>query len=94
VLERFARVDWGRYFLVTRSLHEHSAAAYLPGVRVPTLVTAGTRDFMTPPSVARRLHERIAGSELFVVEKATHYIPIEFGDRLAARIDGFLDRVA
>ncbi len=93
VLEKFSRVDWGRYFLVTRSLHEHSAAAYLSDVRVPTLVTSGTRDFMTPPSVAKRLHERIAGSELFVVEKATHYIPIEFGDRLAERIDSFLDNV-
>ncbi len=94
VLERFSRVDWGRYFTVTRFLHEHSAAAYLSDVRVPTLVTSGTRDFMTPPSVARRLHERIAGSELFVVERATHYIPIEFGDRLAQRIDTFLDRIA
>ena len=93
VLEHFSRLDWGRYFTVTRGLHEHSAAPYLASVRVPTLITAGTRDFMTPPAIARRMHERIAGSELLVVEGATHYIPIEFGDRLAERIDGFLRRI-
>jgi pimeloyl-ACP methyl ester carboxylesterase len=93
VLERFSRLDWGRYFTVTRFLHAHSGAAYLADVRVPTLITSGTRDFMTPPSVARRMHERIAGSELFIVDRATHYIPIEFGDRLAERIDAFLDRI-
>jgi pimeloyl-ACP methyl ester carboxylesterase len=93
VLERFSRVDWGRYFTVTRHLHEHSAEAYLSGVRVPTLITSGTRDFMAPPSIAQRLHARIAGSELFVVERATHYIPIEFGELLAERIGSFLDRV-
>ena len=93
VLERFCRVDWGRYFTVTRHLHAHSAERHLAGVRVPTLITSGTRDFMTPPSVARRMHERIAGSELFVVDRATHYIPIEFGELLAERIATFLDRV-
>ena len=93
VLERFSRVDWGRYFTVTRHLHAHSAADYLAEVRVPTLITSGTRDFMTPPSIARRLHARIPSSELFVVERATHYIPIEFGELLAARIGSFLDRL-
>ena len=61
--------------------------------RVPTLITSGTRDLLTPPSTARKMHERIAGSELFIVPRATHYIPIEFGDLLAARVDGFLERV-
>ena len=93
VLERFSRVDWGRYFTVTRHLHEHSAEAYLDEVRVPTLITSGTRDFMTPVSTARRMHDRIAGSELLVVERATHYIPIEFGELLASRIGSFLDRI-
>lgn len=93
VLEHFSRVDWGRYFTVTRHLHEHSAEAYLDEVRVPTLITSGTRDFMTPVAVARRLHDRIAGSELLVVEGATHYVPIEFGELLASRIGSFLDRI-
>lgn len=94
VLERFCQVDWGRYLTVTRHLHDHSAEAWLADVRVPTLITSGTRDFLTPPSTARKMHERIAGSELFIVPRATHYIPIEFGDLLAARVDGFLERIA
>jgi pimeloyl-ACP methyl ester carboxylesterase len=92
VLDRFSRVDWGRYLTVTRALHEHSAEGYLAAVRIPTLVTSGTRDLLTPPSIARRLHARIPGSELFVVERATHYIPIEFGEVLAERIESFLGK--
>jgi pimeloyl-ACP methyl ester carboxylesterase len=92
VLERFSRVDWGRYLTVTRHLHEHSAAAYLARVRVPTLVTSGTRDLFTPPSVARRLHARIPGAELYVIERATHYVPVEFGELLAQRIESFVGR--
>jgi pimeloyl-ACP methyl ester carboxylesterase len=93
VLEQFCTVDWGRYFTMTRQLHDHSAAAYLAGVRVPTLITTGTRDLLTPPKTAEKMHRLIAGSELFVVPRATHYIVAEFPDLLTDRIATFLARV-
>jgi pimeloyl-ACP methyl ester carboxylesterase len=93
VLAEFHRIDWGRYIEVMRGLHDHSAADVLRTVRVPTLITAGTHDVMTPVRVARRLHEGIAGSELVVIEKATHYLPTEFPDRLNDAIERFLDRI-
>ena len=93
VLQRFCQVDWGRYFTVTRHLHDHSAEAWLPDVRMPTLITSGTRDFLTPPRLAKRMHKMIPGSELFIVPRATHYIPVEFGDLLAQRIADFLDGI-
>ncbi len=93
VLEQFCTVDWGRYFTMTRHLHAHSAAAYLPHVRVPTLITTGTRDLLTPPRTAERMHRMIPGSELFVVPRATHYIVAEFPGLLTDRIATFLARV-
>ena len=81
-----------RYFTMTRYLHDHSAAAYLGEVRVPTLITTGTRDLLTPPDVAERMHRAIARSELVVVPRATHYIVAEFPDVLNDRIARFLDR--
>jgi non-heme chloroperoxidase len=93
VMGEFSRVDWRRYFTMTRMMHTHSAAAYLAEVRVPTLITAGTRDLLTPPRIAESMHRAIAGSELFVVPGATHYIVVEFPELLTDRIAAFLRRV-
>ncbi len=93
LLDQFRRVDWGRYFTVMVKLHEHSAAAHLGEVAVPTLITAGGRDRMSPVAAAERLHRAIADSELFVIPKGTHYMPIEFGSELADRIEPFLSSV-
>jgi len=90
LLDQFRQVDWGRYFTVMAKLHEHSAAAHLGEVAVPTLVTAGGRDRMSPVRTAERLHRAIAGSELFVIPEGTHYMPIEFGEEMADRMERFL----
>ncbi len=93
LLDQFRQVDWGRYLTVMRKLHEHSAAAHLGEVEVPTLITAGGRDRMAPVATAEQLHRLIAGSELFVIPEGTHYMPIEFGEALVDRIERFLRAV-
>jgi 3-oxoadipate enol-lactonase len=90
VLREFKTVDWSRYLVVLEELHRYSAATHLAHIDVPTLVTVGSRDWMTPPSVGRAMHDRIKGSELAIVEGGTHYTPIEFPDVLADRIRAFL----
>jgi pimeloyl-ACP methyl ester carboxylesterase len=89
VLDEFRHIDWPRYLQVMLRLHEHSAAAHLERIDVPTLLTAGTNDRMTPVSTARHMHRRIRGSELFVVEGGTHYMPAEFPTELGQRIRRF-----
>jgi pimeloyl-ACP methyl ester carboxylesterase len=93
VIERFREVDWGRYLTVVRYLHEHNAEPYLSKIKTPTLVACGTRDLLTPLAVAKRMHARIEGAELFVIPRATHYIVVEYGELVASRIDRFLDKV-
>jgi pimeloyl-ACP methyl ester carboxylesterase len=93
VLGEFRSVDWGRYLTVMRKLHEHSAADELSRITVPTLITAGGRDRMTPVATAEAMHQAIAGSELFVIPHGTHYMPIEYPDELGDRIERFLERV-
>lgn len=90
VLAEFSTIDWGRYLKVVEGLHGHSVAAHLDDVRVPTLITAGTHDLLTPVPVAERLHRAIAGSELFVVPGGTHYTVTEFPELLCDRIAQFL----
>lgn len=93
VLAEFKHIDWGRYLTVIRRLHEHSAAPHLGHVRVPTLITAATKDRMTPLSSAEEMHRAIDGSELFVVEGGTHYVVVEFPDALTSAVARFFDRL-
>jgi len=90
VFAQFQKVHWGRYATVMAKLHEHSATRYLPHVSVPTLITAGGRDTMTPVHVAEVMHNAIGGSELFVIPDGTHYMPLEYGEEIASRAGDFL----
>jgi pimeloyl-ACP methyl ester carboxylesterase len=89
ILDDFRKVDWARYLRVIRSLHEYDGLPHLGAIRVPTLITAGSRDPMTPPRSAEHLQRLVAGSELFVVAGGTHYTPAEFPELVAERIRRF-----
>lgn len=93
VLKGFSGTSWRTYFPMMRALNRHSCAPYLAGVKVPTLVTAGTRDFLTPVKTAVALARAIPGADLHVVEGGTHYTLTEFPQKLHEGIERFLRRV-
>ncbi|MFI9047763.1 alpha/beta fold hydrolase [Streptomyces sp. NPDC053427] len=67
------------------------ATADLPGIRVPTLVIATTRDPLVPPSHSRHLADRIPGAEY--AEIATGHLPmVEHPQKWQELIEGFLVR--
>ncbi|HEX2780213.1 MAG TPA: alpha/beta fold hydrolase [Gemmatimonadaceae bacterium] len=49
----------------------------LPTIDVPTLIVVGDEDVATPPDEARKLHDRIAGSTLEIIEGAGHLSNLE-----------------
>lgn len=49
----------------------------LATITVPTLIVCGEEDALTPPSIARAMHQRIAGSELALIAGAGHLPPLE-----------------
>jgi 3-oxoadipate enol-lactonase len=59
-------------------------------IRAPSLIVAGADDVATPPSDAENLHERIAGSELVVLEDASHLCNIEQPERFNQVVLRFL----
>jgi 3-oxoadipate enol-lactonase len=59
-------------------------------IRAPSLIVVGADDVATPPSEAEKLHERIAGSELVVLEDASHLCSIEQPERFNEMVLGFL----
>ena len=85
--------DWKTYLTLIQLLDLHSAAEYLPGIQVPTLVVAGDMDRLTPLSVARRMYEAIPESELFIVRRGTHYLIVEYPEIVNVVLRKFLGSV-
>ena len=52
----------------------------LGAIKVPTVVIVGEGDQITPPEVAREMHEGIAGSRLVTIPRAGHLALIEQPD--------------
>jgi len=93
VVSEFKSMRWPIYFQMMLKYNEHNATEYLPKISVPTLVTAGTKDFMTPVAVAKEMAESIPGAELFVVPNGTHYTILEYPDILNLKLEQFLRKV-
>jgi len=48
------------------------AAAFLPSIKVPTLILAGANDALTPPAVSAAMSRAIPGSKLELIAEAGH----------------------
>jgi 3-oxoadipate enol-lactonase len=81
------------YLRTMLSLAKHDASDVLPKVRCPSLVICGTRDYLTPPKVARAMVRQISGAEYREVEGGTHYALIEKTSLVNGWLRDFVDRV-
>lgn len=89
-LQAVLTLDYDVYLQMALHADKHDAEDLLPSVAVPTLVTAGDRDLITPPRVARHVAARIPGAEYFEIPRGTHYAVMEFPRLLANRIESFI----
>lgn len=87
--DSFRDLDMKTYMRTLEMLGEHDAWDVLSDIDVPTLVVAGGKDVMTPRAVAERMTNQIAGAELMIVPKGTHYTAVEYPEVLNLRIEKF-----
>ena len=66
----------------------------LPKIHVPVLIMAGYEDKITPPSIARLLHEKIEGSRLHIINHAGHVANIENPDDFNEQLKMFIQYAA
>jgi len=90
VLDAFSHLHFPLYLRMIERLGRHSTEDWLPEIRCPTLITAGSRDVLTPASVARRARERIPEARLEVFEGGTHYTMMEMPDQMHRVLEDFL----
>jgi pimeloyl-ACP methyl ester carboxylesterase len=94
VAREFKRHDFGLYLQMLLNLHRHTAEPLLAKIDLPTLVTCGTRDKMTPPAVARELARKLRRAELVEIAGGTHYTMMEYPEELNRALERFLRAVA
>jgi pimeloyl-ACP methyl ester carboxylesterase len=73
--------------------HRVDATDELASISVPTLVVVGEDDTLSPPEVARAMHDRISGSTLAVLPRAAHLSNLEAPDEFNAAVEELLDRL-
>lgn len=78
------------------AMAETDVTGILANVTAPTLVLHGDEDWLTPLDCgpdgagARKIHEGIAGSELFILEGCGHGVLFERADEAVAKVIDFL----
>ena len=92
LLDAYGQLEFGLYSDTLRALGEHDAWSVLPGITVPTAIISGTRDFMTPVHVARRMAQQIPGATLHVIDEGTHFAAVERPELVNEAVTALLKR--
>lgn len=93
IFDHISRLDPKTLPLLTVSCQRHSAYDVLPALAVPLLIMAGGDDpFMPLAGVAMPMHDAAPGSELVVLERATHSALLDFPLEIAQHVEDFLAR--
>jgi len=94
VIRDFIAIDPATYRRYMEAAATHDASDLLPGLDLPVLVVAGERDRLVLASMVEEMASEIAEAEFLEVRGATHFLPLEYADRLALEVDDFLRRRA
>jgi 3-oxoadipate enol-lactonase len=66
----------------------------LGAITLPTLIIVGAQDVGTPVAASQAMHERIRGSELVILDPASHLSNLEQPEPFTHALESFLGRVA
>jgi len=81
-------------YAFSKNLPNYDLKPLLPSVTVPTLITVGRADWITPVSCSETIASLIPNSELVVFEESGHSPQIEEAELWTATVRRFLHRVA
>ena len=76
-------------FTITGNLRDWDITARLPEIHIPTLITVGRYDEVTP-KVAETIHRGIPGSELILFENSAHVAMLEERERYLSAVRKFI----
>ncbi|KAA1257860.1 2-hydroxy-6-oxo-6-phenylhexa-2,4-dienoate hydrolase [Rubripirellula obstinata] len=83
--------DYLRFLLrASRATRDRCVENELAELDLPTMIVWGSDDEITPPSVAKEFHRRIAGSRLSLINECGHAPNWERPDKFAELLEEFL----
>lgn len=94
VIRDFIDLDPRTYRRYLEAAAVHDATALLADLDLPVLAVAGERDRLVRAAMVEELASAVAGAEFLEIRGATHFLPLEYADRLALELDDFLCRRA
>jgi pimeloyl-ACP methyl ester carboxylesterase len=92
VIRDFIDLDPVVYRRYVEAAAAHDASALRPATTLPVLAAAGERDRLVRPSRVEEMARALPDAEYLEVRGATHFLPLEYPDLLALRVDEFLGR--
>jgi pimeloyl-ACP methyl ester carboxylesterase len=90
MLKGMATCDMRELLASYEALAGDAAPELLCTIQAPTLLVAGGRDQFTSLRVMQDMASAVPGAELEVYDEATHYLPIEFPERLGHDLQRWL----
>jgi len=90
VLKRFTGHDWTWYSCLARAVGDHPPID-LSEIDMPVTYLAGTWDAITSAERMRAASEKTPQSQ-YVELAATHFVPLQFPERMATELDNLIDR--
>lgn len=102
-----AKTEWKDIEIYSKAVAEMSLEMFIPlfedmmsfngekkaaKIKAPTLVLAGDKDFVTPLSFQKELHQFVRGSKYVVVENGSHCTQLDFPTLVNSKIQQHIKR--
>jgi pimeloyl-ACP methyl ester carboxylesterase len=90
VAKEFSRLDFDAYHRIMGALAEHDGTGALARLDIPILFLTGSRDLVTPPTVAEIVQGLAPQTVVHEIEGATHYALLEYPKNVLDQIHQFI----
>lgn len=80
------------FFPLIIDMTRGSTAHLLSKVRVPSVVVAGAKDYITPKESQKKLSDRLRHSEYVEIPAGSHNVQLDFGEYVCLKVEDSLKR--
>lgn len=89
-----SRLELPLFFELFGQMLQFDGTNILPNISTPTMIIAGEKDFLTPPSFQKEMAERITGAHFWNVPYGSHCCQLDFPEFVNLKLKEFFDGVS
>ena len=88
-----SRLELPLFFELFGQMLQFDGTNILPNISTPTMIIAGEKDFLTPPSFQKEIADRITGSQFWNVPYGSHCCQLDFPEFVNLKLKEFFEGV-